>query len=279
MSSCRRCFSSASLDDLELTERAGRLLGRQLGALGFSMDFAPVLDVNTNPENPVIGDRAFGNEAPGHRSRPSPLRAGSRPAGGVLACGKHFPGHGDTDLDSHLALPAWPTIVSVSSRSNWPPSAPRGPRGRTDDRPCRVRVPWPPGIPATFAPQVVTELLRGQLGYDGLVISDDLEMKAIADHYGPEHAACLAIEAGCDTLLVCSRLDWLARAQDALAEKAANDPAFQARLESAVERALATRRAASREPITDPARAGGGPRDPERPASSRGKSPTVCQRA
>ena len=79
-------------------------------------------------------------------------------------------------------------------------------------------------------------------------------MKAIADHYGPEHAACLAIEAGCDTLLVCSRLDWLARARDALAEKASTDPRFRQRLENAVERALSTRARRIPQPITDPAR-------------------------
>ena len=92
------------LDDAALTERAGELLGRQLKALGFNMDFAPVLDVNTNPHNPVIGDRAFGDE-PERVIKHGLAFARGLARGGVHACGKHFPGHGDTDLDSHLALP------------------------------------------------------------------------------------------------------------------------------------------------------------------------------
>src|SRR5690606_16845318 len=95
----------AGLNDLALTQRAGSLLGRQLAALGFTMDFAPVLDVNTNPNNPVIGDRAFGSEPDAVIAHALAFAHGLEGNGGVLACGKHFPGHGDTELDSHLALP------------------------------------------------------------------------------------------------------------------------------------------------------------------------------
>lgn len=244
----------ASLGDLQLTEQAGRLLGRQLAALGFSMDFAPVLDVNTNPANPVIGDRAFGDEPSQVIAHGLAFAQGLEAPGGVLACGKHFPGHGDTDLDSHLALPRLAHDRERLERVELSPF--RAARGRVAAL-MTAHVVFEclaPGVPATLAPQVVTELLRGDLGYDGLVISDDLEMKAIADHYGPEQAACLAIEAGCDTLLVCSRLDWLARARDALADKASNDARFRQRLEAAVERALSTRARRLPQPITDPTR-------------------------
>jgi beta-N-acetylhexosaminidase len=244
----------AALDDLALTERAGGMLGRQLAALGFSMDFAPVLDVNTNSANPVIGDRAFGNDPASVIAHGLAFAQGLEAPGGVLACGKHFPGHGDTDLDSHLALPRLAHDRERLERVELAPF--KAARGRVAALMTAhvVFESLAPGIPATLAPQVVTNLLRGELGYDGLVISDDLEMKAIADHYGPEHAACLAIEAGCDTLLVCSRLDWLARAQIALADKASNDPRFRQRLENAVERAVSTRKRRTPEPITDPAR-------------------------
>jgi len=244
----------AALGDLELTERAGAMLGRQLAALGFSMNFAPVLDVNTNPENPVIGDRAFGTTAPQVIAQALAFARGLEAPGGVLGCGKHFPGHGDTDLDSHLALPRLPHDRVRLEQVELAPF--RAARGRIAALMTAhvVFEKLAPGVPATLAPQVVTDLLRGELDYDGLVISDDLEMRAIADHYGVEQAACLAIEAGCDTLLVCSRLDWLARARHALAEKAAADPRFRLRLENAVERAMTVRTRRIPNPVTDPAR-------------------------
>jgi len=244
----------ASLDDLALTERAGALLGRQLAALGFSMDFAPVLDVNTNPQNPVIGDRAFGSDAARVIAQGLAFAQGLEAPRGVLACGKHFPGHGDTDLDSHLALPRLAHDRERLERVELAPF--RAAKGRVAALMTAhvVFEHLAPGIPATLAPPVVTRLLREDLGYDGLVISDDLEMKAIADHYGPENAACLAIAAGCDTLLVCSRLDWLARAKDALADKASSDPHFRRRLEDAAERACSTRKRRPPQPVTDPTR-------------------------
>ncbi len=244
----------ASLDDLALTERCGALLGRQLAALGFSMNFAPVLDVNTNPKNPVIGDRAFGSDAARVIAQALAFARGLEAPGGVLACGKHFPGHGDTDLDSHLALPRLSHDRERLERVELAPF--RAAQGRMAALMTAhvVFEQLAPGTPATLAPQVVKRLLREELGYDGLVMSDDLEMKAIADHYGPEKAACLAIEAGCDTLLVCSRLDWLARAHDALADKASGDPLFRKRLSDAAERACETRKRRTPEPITDPTR-------------------------
>jgi beta-N-acetylhexosaminidase len=241
-----------ALGDEALTERAAKLLGRQLAALGFNMDFAPVLDVNTNPSNPVIGDRAFGDSSEQVIRQGLAFSRGLEAEGGVLACGKHFPGHGDTDLDSHLALPRLSHDRARLDRVELAPF--RAARGTLSALMTAhvVFESLAPGTPATLAPRVVTELLRGELGYRGLVISDDLEMKAIADHYGVEQAACLAIEAGCDTLLVCSRLDWLARARSALADKAAAEPRFKRRLEAAAERAIATRARRPPAPVTDP---------------------------
>ncbi len=241
----------AGLGDPALSERAATLLGRQLRALGFTMDFAPVLDVDTNPANPVIGDRSFG-ATPAQVIEQAFAFARGLMAGGVLACGKHFPGHGDTELDSHLALPR---LSHARARLDAIELAPfRAARGVLPAL-MTAHVVFDalrPDVPATLAREVISELLRGELGYDGLIVSDDLEMKAIADHYGIEQAACLAIEAGCDTLLVCSRLDWLSRAREALAERAAREPVFKRRLEDAAERSLAVRRAHPPAPVTDP---------------------------
>jgi beta-N-acetylhexosaminidase len=241
----------AELADPALTERCAKLLGKQLRALGFTMDFAPVLDVDTNPENPVIGDRSFG-ATPERVIEQAYAFARGLESGGLLACGKHFPGHGDTDLDSHLALPS---LAHDRARLDSVELAPfRVAKGRLPALMTAhvVFESLRSGVPATLAREVVTDLLRGELGYEGAIISDDLEMKAVADHYGVEQAACLAIEAGCDTLLVCSRLDWLERARVALAERAAQQPSFKSRLEDAARRTLALRTACPPHPITDP---------------------------
>jgi beta-N-acetylhexosaminidase len=229
-------------DDPYLTERAGALLGAQLAALGFSMDFAPVLDVDTNPENPVIGDRAFSSD-PGRVAVHALAFSDGLLSAGVASCGKHFPGHGDTDLDSHLALPML-----------------AHPRDRLDSvelvpfRAAKGRIPaimtahvifdaLDPGVPATMSRVALTSLLRGELGYEGVIISDDLEMRAVYDHFGVAETAVRAIEAGCDLLLVCSKLDELERARAALAARAERDGTFRARLEDAAARGLSLRRA------------------------------------
>jgi beta-N-acetylhexosaminidase len=242
-----------ALDDLALTERAGQLLGRQLRALGFTMNLAPVLDVDTNPYNPVIGDRAFGTEPERVIRHALAFAKGLEAPGGVLACGKHFPGHGDTDIDSHLALPR---LAHARDRLDAVELAPfRAARGQLSAIMSAhvVFEALTPGRPATLAREVVHDLLRGELGFDGVVISDDLEMKAIADHYGIEQAACLAIEAGCDTLLICSRVEWVERAIAALADRAGRDSEFARRLEQAAERSLALRSRVRSEPVEDPA--------------------------
>jgi beta-N-acetylhexosaminidase len=242
-----------AIDDVALTERAGRLLGRQLRALGFTMDLAPVLDVNTNPYNPVIGDRSFGDEVDRVIRHALAFAAGLESPGGVLACGKHFPGHGDTDIDSHLALPRLGHARDRLDRVELAPF--RAARGKLSAIMTAHVVfdAFAAGRPATLAREVVSDLLRGELGFDGVVLSDDLEMKAVADHYGIEQAACLAIEAGCDTLLVCSHLDWVERAIAALAERAGRDSEFARRLAQAAERSLAMRTRVRSEPVVPPA--------------------------
>jgi beta-N-acetylhexosaminidase len=241
----------SALGDPALTERAAHFLGQQLRALGFTMDFAPVLDVDTNPANPVIGDRSFG-ATPERVIEQAYAFARGLEAAGLLACGKHFPGHGDTDLDSHLALPRLSHDRARLDRVELAPF--RAARGQLPAIMTAhvVFESLARGKPATLAHEVITDLLRNELRYDGAIISDDLEMKAIADHYGVEQAACLAIEAGCDTLLVCSRLDWVERARVALADRAAREPAFKRRLEEASERTRVLRQKCPPRPITDP---------------------------
>jgi beta-N-acetylhexosaminidase len=228
------------LDDLGLTLEAGAVLGQQLAWLGINLDFAPVLDVATNPANPVIGDRSFADDAARVIRHARAFAAGLAQAR-VTACGKHFPGHGDTIQDSHYTLPR---LTHGEARLRQVELAPFA--ALAAELPCIMTAhvvfdAWDPGVPATLSRRVVTGLLREELGFAGLVFSDDLEMKAIAGEYGLDEAACRAIEAGCDVLLVCSKLDYIERAHAGLLQRAERDAAFAARLEQAARRSLSAR--------------------------------------
>jgi beta-N-acetylhexosaminidase len=243
-----------AIDDSGLTERAGRVLGRQLRALGFTMDLAPVLDVDSHPQNPVIGDRSFARDPGAVIRHALAFARGLMSEGGVLACGKHFPGHGDTDLDSHLALPR---LAHDRPRLDAVELAPF--RAACAELPAIMSAhvvfeAIAPGVPATLAPRVLGDLLRGELGFTGAVLSDDLEMKAIAEHFGVASAAVRAIEAGVDVLLVCSDLALRREAQAALVARALADAGFRARLQDAAARGLALRQRVLPEPVTEPAR-------------------------
>lgn len=228
------------IDDPGLTEEAAFLLGQQLAALGINWDFAPVLDVDSNPQSPVIGDRSFGDE-PERVVRHGRAFARGLERAGIAACGKHFPGHGDTALDSHYALPE---VVHDRARLQRVELAPFAALANELDAlmtaHIRVRA-LDPERPATLSRAVVHDLLRDDLAFFGLVVSDDLEMQAIAGHYGIGVAACEAIAAGCDCILVCSKPELCLQAAEALAERASREPAFAELLTAAAERTLKLR--------------------------------------
>jgi beta-N-acetylhexosaminidase len=241
------------LDDLELTRAAARALGRQLAALGINVDFAPVLDVHTNPANEVIGDRAFGSD-PQQVARHGRAFAEGLADAGLLSCGKHFPGHGDTVEDSHFELPALPhDLPTLESRELVPFRENVDVLGSMMTAHILFRA-LDPTRPATLSPLVIEGLLRERLGYRGLVFSDDLEMRAIADRWPPGDAAVQAIEAGCDLILVCKEVSLLFEARAALTQRARADARFAERLERAAERVRAVRASLRCAPITDPDR-------------------------
>lgn len=238
-----------TIDQPSLTRDAARLLGTQLRLLSFNLDFAPVLDVDTNPANPVIGDRSFGRE-PGIVVRHTVAFASGLEQAGIVSCAKHFPGHGDTQVDSHLALPRLNHDLKRLEQIELAPfkaAIAEIPTMMTAHLVCEA---IDPNLPATLSRSVVTALLREQLGYKGVVFSDDMEMKAIAHNYSIEDAACLAIEAGCDALLYCSRPDDLFRAHRALVLKAEREPPFASRLREAKDRGLRLRRRYSAKAVT-----------------------------
>lgn len=191
------------LCDPVLTFRLGDLVGRELRAVGVDVNFAPVLDVDTNAENPVIGNRAFSRQAPVVAQLGVAFARGLE-AAGVASCGKHFPGHGDTSHDSHYDLPRLEHDMERLRAVELAPFRAWAEAGLASMMTAHVVfAALDREHPATLSPKVLRDLLRGEIGYGGLVFSDDLEMKAIADHYGPGEAALLGLRAGVDNFLCC----------------------------------------------------------------------------
>jgi beta-N-acetylhexosaminidase len=193
----------------------GALLGRELRAVGIDQDYAPVVDVDTNPANPVIGDRSFGSGAEDVGRMGAAVARGLQSAG-VAACAKHFPGHGDTTQDSHKDLPRLAHSLDRLREVELLPFRRLSDAGVASmmtahvvfDALDRVR-------PATMSGAVMG-LLRGECRYDGCVISDDLEMSAVAQHFPLEEAVTASVQAGVDALLVCHHADVQHRAIDVL---------------------------------------------------------------
>jgi beta-N-acetylhexosaminidase len=189
-----------------LAHSAAKVIAQELAAVGIHCNFAPVLDLDTRPSNPVIGDRAFGSDPSVVAVLGRAILFGFR-AQGVAGCGKHFPGHGDTDLDSHDTLP---TVSLGRERLFSVEMSPYRILARDPRRPLEfvmtAHVSYPaldPRRPATLSARILRGVLRGEIGFQGIIITDDLEMGAIKERYGPEEASLLAFRAGADLLMFC----------------------------------------------------------------------------
>jgi beta-N-acetylhexosaminidase len=183
-----------TVDDVELTRSVASALGAQLRRHGINLDLAPVADVNTNPENPVIGVRSFGAD-PTLVSRHVVAFVEGLHGAGVTACTKHFPGHGDTDADSHLELP----VAGGDIRAHLTPFRAAIAAGAGAIMTAHIVVPELGPEPATINPKAI-RLLRQGLGFDGVIITDAVEMRGVAALAGPEEAAVRALEAGVDAI-------------------------------------------------------------------------------
>ncbi len=223
--------------DTAHTRAIAEVVALELLGLGFNLNFAPVADVDSNPQNPVIGDRSFSPD-PEVVARHAMAYVDGLQGAGCAACLKHFPGHGDTKLDSHLALPTvehnperlreielFPFVAALTQRD-------------FARSPSFFEPPYPPAtimtahvyfpalddaVPATLSRKIVTGLLRESCDYRGIIVSDDLEMKALYDAIDGkavcrdvEEAAVRSVAAGCDMLLVCREEEWQWRALEAL---------------------------------------------------------------
>jgi beta-N-acetylhexosaminidase len=240
----------ASWGDVAFAERIAGVVGTELAALGFTIDFAPVADVNTCATNPVIGDRAFGADAETCSRFGAAWIRGLQSAG-LLACAKHFPGHGDTTRDSHVDLPS---VDQPRERLEAVELVPFRAAVQADVAAMMTaHVVYPaldPRVPATLSRAACTDL-RDAIGFRGMLVSDDLDMQAIAARWSIEDAAVSAIAAGCDALLVCFSHEKQERALDALSREAERSPAFRARCEEARSRVAHACARAKARPLDD----------------------------
>ncbi|MET9955802.1 glycoside hydrolase family 3 protein [Streptomyces sp. NPDC006339] len=212
-------YALGSVDDVELTRAVARELGRRLAACGVDLNWAPSADVNSNPDNPVIGVRSFGAD-PDLVARHTVAYVDGLQAVGVAACTKHFPGHGDTNVDSHHALPRIDVdLATLHARELAPFRAAIAAGSKAVMSAHILLSALDPDRPATLSPQILTGLLRRELGFEGLIVTDGMEMQAISSTYGIERGSVLAIAAGADAICVGGGLadeDTVLRLRDAL---------------------------------------------------------------
>ncbi|MEU5698013.1 glycoside hydrolase family 3 protein [Streptomyces aurantiacus] len=191
-----------AVDDPALTRGVARELGRRLGACGIDFDWAPSADVNANPDNPVIGVRSFGADTDLVARHTAAYVQGLQSTG-VAACTKHFPGHGDTNVDSHHAVPRIEVDTDTLYGRELVPFRAAIEAETRAIMSAHILVPaLDPDRPGTLSRPILTDLLRGELGYDGLIVTDGMEMRAISEAYGLEHGVVLAIAAGADAICV-----------------------------------------------------------------------------
>ncbi len=219
-----RCHSS------ELAYAAAATTAKELKAVGINMNMSPVLDVNSNPLNPVIGDRAFGTD-PHMVSELGLATVGGLQDNGVIACGKHFPGHGDTNVDSHKELPTVTADRVRLEHIEFPPFRHVVANGVATLMTAHVVYQALDEIrPATLSLTIIGRFLREELYYGGVVLTDDLEMHAIIDHYGIGDASVQAIQAGCDMPLICKDRNRIVAAFDAVEKAATSGDLSEGRL-------------------------------------------------
>jgi beta-N-acetylhexosaminidase len=220
----------------ELAAAVGAAVGRGLISMGVNWNYAPSLDVNTNPDNPVIGDRSFGS-GPGQVAELGLAWARGLQSAGVAPTVKHFPGHGDTHLDSHLALPRVDKPLEMLEGLELLPFRRAVEAGIPALMTAHILYPaLDPRYPATLSKAILSDLLRYEWGYGGVIVTDSMAMKAIADHYPAGQAAVRSVQAGADLVLALG--SWETKLQQAEAVRAAVEAGeiSTARLEQSLER-------------------------------------------
>jgi beta-N-acetylhexosaminidase len=235
-------YALGSVDDVELTRAVARELGRRLAACGVDLNWAPSADVNSNAANPVIGVRSFGAD-PDLVARHTVAYVDGLQGVGVAACTKHFPGHGDTSVDSHHALPRIDVDLTTLHARELVPFRAAIAAGTKAVMSAHILLSaLDPERPATLSPQILTGLLRQELGFEGLIVTDGMEMRAVAATYGIERGSVLAVAAGADAICVGGGLadeDTVLRLRDALVDAVRTGELPEERLADAAARVRA----------------------------------------
>jgi beta-N-acetylhexosaminidase len=191
-----------AINNTQFSYKVGTILGKELKEFGFNLDFAPVLDVNSNPNNPVIGDRSFGNNPDVVGKLGIQTMKGIQ-SQNIIATIKHFPGHGDTSVDSHLELPVVNKSLTELEKLELIPFGSAIKNGTDMVMVAHILLPkLDPNYPASMSKEIITEILRKQLHFSGVVITDDMTMKAVTDHFDLGEAAVDSVKAGSDIILV-----------------------------------------------------------------------------
>lgn len=241
----------------EEARRFARTVGEELAMVGVNANFAPVADVNSNPDNPVIGDRSFGDDPTDVSEKVVAQIEGYRESG-VLPCVKHFPGHGDTATDSHFALPTLPHSLGLMERRELVPFRAGIAAGCPLVMTAHILFPaLDAALPATLSERILTGLLREKMGFDGAIVTDCLEMKAVADRWGVARAAVLAVKAGADLVLICHTWERQKEAFDALNAAVESGEISEARLNDAVTRVQKLKAQLAPKPPFDASKLGG----------------------
>ncbi len=224
--------------DLNYAFEHGKTIGETIKSLGFNMDFAPVLDVNSNPNNPVIGIRAFSNDPEIVKTMGTEVYKGLRKSG-VLAVGKHFPGHGDTDVDSHFAVPFINKSLNELKNLELIPFKYAIDNGMDMIMVSHLYLPQLDSeYVGSLSNNIVTKLLREELGFNGVVVTDDMIMEGVKGQYPTAESAVKAIEAGDDLIIVSTGIDDQNSAIDGVIEAVRNGIISEKRIDESVYRIL-----------------------------------------
>ena len=209
----------AATGDTNNAYEAGLITGRELMAMGVNMNLAPDMDVNSNPRNPVIGVRSYGDTAETVSSFRGSNIWGLQDSG-VLCTAKHFPGHGDTAVDSHLGLPCVDKTLEELRDCELKPFQAAIPAGVSAVMTSHILFPRlePDGLPATMSRRIITDLLKKELGFSGLVLSDCMMMNAIQGHFGTVNGCLMAAKAGVDLIFISHSREFAGEAARAMLE-------------------------------------------------------------
>ncbi len=240
------------IGDEELVRNVGKMFARELQAVGFDMNLAPVLDVDTHEDNPVIAARSFADDADLVTRMGVALMQGLQ-SEGMAACAKHFPGHGDTVEDSHKDLPHVRHDMARLNEIELPPFRAACRAGVASVMTAHIIYEaLDSQYPATMSKPIIDGLLRKEMGFDGLVISDDLEMKAITDHFGVNQAVVVGTAAGADCLLACHHPEVMHSAIDTLIQAAEKDDSLAKQVAIANRRQDKFNQHYAKPPLQDP---------------------------